>query len=212
MSGLLCLLRMRSSLRKGLWIGGQFLFAAILIWSWRSRIGTEAEVSEPKLYRDSLIASFSSISIEGPQRQLVFHYTIENLTQESFRIDSGSCSAVSFRFVDAPQTQSTPSPRGPNPALSLLEKNNPAYTKFTGLVRLPSSKPSLSLDQCPVELQPKQKRAVAIAIPYGYPIARGNQPTQDELRTYVRTFMPQVVGFGIYDLNRNYEIVFPQPW
>ena len=164
----------------------------------------------PPMDRSSIRARFDSLSIEGPQRQLVFHYTVENTTGNAFRIDPAACSLVSFRFLA--REQAGLSRPQPDPALHLLEKSGQAYAQFTGLQRLAAANPAMNLNPCPLELKPRQSHAVAIAIPYAYPAARGESPGQDELRNYVRAFMPQIDGFGIADLARHYEIDFPRAW
>lgn len=176
----------------------------------RQASGT-AGVGPPPMDRSSVRASFSSISVQGPHRQLVFHYTLENATDHTFRIDPITCSMVSFRFVQKNQGE-LPGPPRPNPALSLLENDRRAYAQFTGLERLPTANPAMSLDQCPLELQPKQRREVAIAIPYAYPAAAGQNPGEKDLQMYVRAFMPDINGFGIADMARKYEVNFPRPW
>jgi len=149
--------------------------------------------------------------MEGPQRQLVFHYTLQNTSGQTVRIDPTACSTVSFRF--AQRMQGAPKPSRPaNPALTLLEKDKSAYAKFTGLERIATSTSALALDQCPLELQSKERRAVAIAIPYAYPGAGLQNPSAEDLKTYVRAFMPQIDGFGASDLQRRYEIDFPRGW
>lgn len=211
-SALICVIRRPLTRNWRLWIAAQFVLAGVLIWAsplWHQRMGSE-EVGQPKMDQSSVTASFNSMSAEGPQRQLVFHYTLENATNHAFRIDPGACSMVSFRFVEERRVESRLRPR-PNPALNMLEKDRSAYAKFTGLERLPTKNPALSLDQCPLELQPKQRHEVAIAIPYAYPGA-GQNPREDDLKMYVRTFMPRIEGFGISDLERNYEINFPRGW
>ena|SRR5215472_5562606 len=85
------------------------------------------------------------------------------------------------------------------PDRTLVEKDNRTYTKFTGLERLPSTNPALSLDQCPLELEPRQRPEVAIAVPYACPLAAGQNPSVHKWKIYVRTFMPQIDGFGMSD-------------
>ena len=187
------------------WIAVQFLLAGFLFWV-SPRLYRQVEVD-----RSSVIASFNSISADGPQRQLVFHYMLENTTARPFHIDPGTCSTVSFRFAE--KTEGAPSPTSPpNPALHLLEKNKSAYAKFTGLERLPTNTGALALDQCPLELQANERRAVAIAIPYAYPRSEWRNASNDDLQLYVRASMPQVDGFGMSDAGRKYEIDFPRGW
>ena len=187
------------------WIAVQFLPAGFLFWV-SPRLYRQVEID-----RSSVIASFNSISADGPQRQLVFHYMLENRTAHDFHIDPGTCSTVSFRFAE--KTEGAPSPTSPpNPALHLLEKNKSAYAKFTGLERLPTNTAALALDQCPLELPARQRHVVAITIPYAYPGAGRENPSGDELKMYVRAFMPQVDGFGMSDAGRKYEIDFPRGW
>src|ERR1700756_4294680 len=212
-SALICVTRRPLTRSWRLCTAAQFLLAGILFLVSpvpHRRIRSEA-FGQPKMDRSSVIASFNSISLEGPQRQLVFHYTLENTTNLAFRIDPGACSMVSFRFAENSHSEPMPRPR-PNPALNLLEKDRRAYAKFTGLERLQTIKPSLTLDQCPLELQPSQRRKVVIAVPYAYPAATNQNPNEDDLKIYVRAFMPQIDGFGISDLARNYEIDFPRGW
>jgi len=196
-----------------LWIAAQFLLAGVLIWAspfLQRRRGSEI-VGKPKMDRRSVVASFSSISLEGPQRQLVFHYILENTTRVAFRIDQGACSRVSFRFAE--NSHSEPRLRSQsNPALNALEKDSRAYAKFTGLERLPATNPTLNIDHCPLELQPGERRKVVIDIPYAYPADTNQSPNGDDLKKYVRAFMPQIDGFGISDFVRNYEIDFPRGW
>ena len=61
-------------------------------------------------------------------------------------------------------------------------------------------------------MQPSQKREVVIAIPYAYRGDTNQNPNEDDLKMYVRAFMPQIDGSGISDLPRNYEIDFPRGW
>lgn len=204
---------MRPFARKRLWVSRVFIIGqtliVVMIWGGRLVPVSEAGFVQPKIDRSSLVARFSSISMEGPQRQLVFHYTLENVSGTALRVDSHACAAVSFRFLQKKPALTAPTP---NPALDRLEKDDAAYTEFTGLVRLPVSQHALSLDQCPLELQPKEGREVAIAIPYAFPATEGNHPTQNDLVKYVRTYLPQVDGFGLSGLERNYEIIFPRAW
>ena len=211
-SALICVTMRPLTRNRRFWIAAQFLLAGILFGAspvllrW---MGNET-VAKPQMDRSSVVASFSSISL-GPQRQLVFHYTLENTTNHAVRIDPSACSLLSFRFAENRDGQPIRSSQT-NPALTLLEKDRRAYAKFTGLERLPSAKPTLSIDQCPLELPPRQTRKVVIAIPYAYPEGTNQNPNEDDLKMYVRTFMPQIDGFGISDLARNYEIDFPRGW
>lgn len=211
-SALLCVTIRPLTRNWRLWIAVQFLLAGILFWALpvlQHRMGNET-VEQPKMDRSSLVASFSSISL-GPQRQLVFHYTLENTTNRAFRIDPSVCSMVSFRFAEKRHSEPMRSPQ-PNPALNQLEKDRRAYAKFTGLERLPTTNPGLSLDQCPLELPPRQGRQVVIAIPYAYAADTNQNPNGDDLKMYVRTFMPQIDGFGMFDVAGAYEIDFPRGW
>jgi|SRR5579864_1698222 len=189
---------------------GQLLLLSVLFWIWRGHAVSKTQVTGSKVDRTSVLATFSSISIEGPQRQLVFHYTLQNTTGHFFRVDSNACSMVSLRFVE--KTAEPGAAREPNPALNLIENQGASYSKLTGLKRIPTAIHSLSLDQCPLELQPKQRHEIAIAIPYAYPESTGPKPSQADLRAYVRAFMPRIDGFGISDWTRNYEIIFPREW
>src|SRR5579864_360132 len=193
-----------------LWTGGQLLVLLALFWIWRGQSVSKAEVTGSKVDRTSVLATFCSISIEGPQRQLVFHYTLQNTTGHLFRVESNACSMVSLRFVE--KTAEPGAAREPNPALNLLENQGASYSKLTGLKRIPTAIHSLSIDQCPLELGPKQRREIAIAIPYAYPERTGPKPSQADLRANVRAFMPRIDGFGISDWTRNYEIIFPREW
>ena len=204
-SALIGVVRQPLTINRRFWIAVQFLLAGILFW-FSPRLHRQVEID-----RSSVIASFNSISEDGPQRQLVFHYMLENTTGHDFHIDPGTCSTVSFRFAE--KTQGPPSPTSPpNPALHLLEKDRSAYAKFTGLERLQTAKGALALDQCPLQLRANERRAVAIAIPYAYPRAEWRNASKDDLKLYVRASMPQVDGFGMSDVARNYEIVFPRGW
>jgi hypothetical protein len=172
----------------------------------------------PKIDRSSIRATFNSISADGSQRQIIFHYSLENTSNRNFGVDRDACSTVSFRFAESRQVadgkHGEPAPPAqPNPALNLLESDTAGYTKATGLVRLPSSSGALALDQCPLELQPKQRREVAIAIPYAYPAEdSGPSPNGEELKAYVGAFMPQIEGFGMADANGRYQVEFPRAW
>jgi hypothetical protein len=192
------------------WTAGQLLILSVLFWIWRGQAVSKAEVTGSKVDRTSVLATFSSISIEGPQRQLVFHYTLQNTTGHLFRVESNACSMVSLRFVG--NIAEPGAAREPNPALNLLENQGASYSKFTGLERIPTATPALSLNPCPLELQPKPRREVSIAIPYAYPKSKGPKPGQADLRGYVRAFMPRIDGFGMSDWTRNYEIIFPREW
>jgi len=212
-SALICVIRRPLTRNWRFWIAAHFLLAGVLIWAspfLQRRMGSETS-GQPKMDRHSVVASFSSISLEGPQRQLVFHYVLENTTSVAFRIDQGACSIVSFRFAGNSHSEPRLRPQS-NPALNILEKDRPAYAKFTGLERLPATNPTLTIDQCPLELQPGQRRKVVIAIPYAYPADTNQSPNEDDLKMYVRAFMPQIDGFGISDLARNYQIDFPRGW
>lgn len=212
-SAVICIMRRPLTRNWRLWTAIQLLLAGMLFWLvpvLQSRIANQA-FSPPKTDRNSVIASFSSISVEGPQRRLVFHYALENTTNRGFRIDSIACSTVSFRFAENSDIEPMPK-RQPNPALNLLEKNSGAYAKFTGLERLPTTKPAPTIDQCPLELAPGQRRSVVIAVPYAYPNVRNQNVNDDDLKMYVRTFMPHLDGFGMSDLARHYEIDFPRGW
>jgi hypothetical protein len=171
-----------------------------------------------KTDRSSIRATFNSISADGSQRQITFHYSLENTSGRNFGIDRDACSTVSFRFTDTRQVadakQGGPArPAQPNPALNLLESDTAGYTKATGLVRLPTNSRALVLDQCPLELQPKQRKEVAIAIPYAYPAEdAGPSPSDEELKAYVGAFMPQIEGFGMADASGRYQVEFPRAW
>ncbi len=127
-SALICVMRRPLTRNWRLWIAAQFVMAAVLIWASpfrRPRMGSET-FGQPKMDRSSVTASFNSISAEGPQRQLVFHYTLENATNHAFHIGPGACSMVSFRFVEERRGESRLRPQ-PNPALHILEKDRSAY-------------------------------------------------------------------------------------
>lgn len=207
-SAMIAVLKQPLTINWRFWIAVQFLLAGVLFWV-SARLQQRAESGQPQIDRSSVTASFNSISMDGPQRQLIFHYMLENTTGHAFRINPLACSTVSFRFAEARQ-EPRPSPPA-NPALHFLEKDMQAYTKFTGLERIATASP-LALDQCPLELQANERRAVAIAIPYAYPGGAEQNPSGDDLKMYVRAFMPQVEGFGISDLERRYEIDFPRGW
>jgi hypothetical protein len=168
--------------------------------------------------RSSLRATFSSISAEGPQRQIVFHYALENTAKHSFGIDRETCSTVSFRYPEVKPVSdgkegAPPPPRPVNPALNLLENDSAGYSKATGLLRLPSTKGALDLDKCPLELQPGERKDVAIAIPYAYPSEdSGPSPNDEELKAYVGAFMSQIEGFGMSDARGRYQVEFPRAW
>jgi hypothetical protein len=191
-----------------LWTATMFLLAGISFFVVRQRTGADGFV-KLNLDRNSVAATFVSISAEGSQRQLVFHYTVENKTNNTFRIDVPSCSMVSFRFAEKTHDVAVPRAQS-NPALNLLEKDTKAYSQFAGLVRLPTTQPALTLDPCPLKWLPKQSRAVAIAIPYACPSGADQNP--NSLRLYVRAFMPQIEGFGVSNPAQNYEIQFPRAW
>src|SRR5262249_34028244 len=211
-SAMIAVLKQPLTINWRFWIAVQFLLAGILFWvSARLQQQRRAGSGKPQIDRSSVTASFNSISVDGPQRQLVFHYTLENTTRQPFLINQAACSIVSFRFAE--KTNGDPKPSRPaNPALNLLEKDKSAYAKFTGLEQIATSTSALALDQCPLELQSKERRAVAIAIPYVYSGAARQNPSAEDLKTYVRAFMPQIDGFGVSDLQRRYEIDFPRGW
>lgn len=202
-----------SHLRRGgiralrLWIAGQLTLVAILFWIARPK---PAEFANVKPDRTSVRATFKSISIEGPQRQLVFHYMLVNASDRAFLIDARACSTLSFRFIETGRARMVLTDQA-NPGLTLLENNSLAYSQPTGLQRLSTTSQALALDQCPLELHPQQSQKVAIAIPYAYPASQGAHPSADDLKNYVRAFMPRMDGFGLSDLNQNYEILFPRP-
>lgn len=190
-----------------LWIAPQLALAAVLSWISRPK---PAEFPNVKLDQTSIQATFKSISIEGSERQLVFHYVLANVSDRAFLIDTRACSTVSFRFLES--NRARPVLTGQvNPGLSLLENNGTAYSKLTGLQRLSTTSPALSLERCPMELQPKQSQEVSIAIPYAYPASESAHPSADDLKNYVRAFMPRMDGFGLSGLGQSYEIVFPRP-
>ena len=211
-SALIGVVRQPLTINRRFWIAVLFLGASIMFWiSPRVQQHFRDETGGSKMDRSSVIANFDSISVDGPQRQLVFHYMLENTTSQPFLVNQPACSIVSFRFRE--KTNGEPKPSRPaNPALDLLERDKSAYAKFTGLEQIGTSTSALALDQCPLELSAKERRAVAIAIPYTYPRAANKNPNAEDLKTYVRAFMPQIDGFGASDLERRYEIDFPRGW
>jgi hypothetical protein len=211
-SALIGVVRQPLTMNRRFWIVVQFLAAAVIFWiSPRVQQQFRDETSPYQMDRSSVIAKFASISVDGPQRQLVFHYVLENTTSQPFLINQSACSFVSFRFLEKKNAEPKPGPP-PNPALNLLEKDKSAYAKFAGLERIATSTSALALDECPLELQSKERRAVAIAIPYAYPGAARQNPSAEELKIYVGAFMPRIDGFGLSDLERRYEIDFPRGW
>lgn len=212
LSAVIMVVRQPLTIYRRFLVAVQLLVAASMFWiSARVHRQFRDESGPFKMDRSSVIANFDSISVDGPQRQLVFHYILENTTTQPFVVNQAACSIVSFRFAE--KTSDEPSHnRPPNPALDLLEKDKSAYAKFTGLKRIAASSSALALDQCPVELSAKERRAVAIAIPYAYPGAAGKNSSAEDVKTYVRAFMPQIDGFGVSDLQRRYEINFPRGW
>jgi hypothetical protein len=54
-----------------------------------------------------------------------------------------------------------PAPVAPRSSSWLPDCDRSAYAKFTGLERLPTKNPAMSLDRCPLELQPKRRQEVA---------------------------------------------------
>ena len=115
-SALIGVVRQPLTFNRRFWIAVQFLLAAILFWI-SPRVHRQIGFAPSEMDRSSVTASFDSISADGPQRQLVFHYMLENTTGHSFRIDPLACSTVSFRFT---RTQQEPKPGpAPNPALHL---------------------------------------------------------------------------------------------
>ena len=86
--------------RTRVWIVAEFLLAAVLFWTSEGLQKQARATTRPsKLDRSSVTASFNSISVEGAQQQLVFHYTLENATNHMFQIGQSACSMVSFRFA-----------------------------------------------------------------------------------------------------------------
>lgn len=213
------LIRSRLTRQQRVW-GSRALVGAIALPVLLSWVIRDRPIHyTPQIDRSSVRATFTSISAEGPQRQIVFHYALENTTGRPFATDRDACSTVSFRYPeikpvgDGKKGGPTPPPQ-PNPALNLLESDaSGGYTKATGLVRIPSKKHALGLDQCPLELQPRERKDVAIAIPYAYPAEdSGPSPSSEELKAYVGAFMPQIEGFGMADRDGHYQVEFPRAW
>lgn len=151
----------------------------------------------------SLQATFTGISTQGPQQQLVFHYRLQNRGQAPRRIQGIACSTVSFRFKQEAARY--------DPASALLEKDPASYAKYTGLHRLETS-PGMVLEPCPIDLAAKASKDVAIAVPYAYSSNSETPPSSDELKTYVRAAMPRIDGFGAADPQSRYLINFPAGW
>lgn len=151
----------------------------------------------------SLQATFTGISTQGPQQQLVFHYRLRNQTPSPRRIEGIACSTVSFRFKKEGARY--------DPASALLEKNPASYAKYTGLRRL-ETYPGMALDPCPIDLAAKESKDVLIVVPYAYPGDSETTPAADELKAYVRAAMPRIDGFGAADPQSRYLINFPAGW
>src|SRR5215471_9775590 len=108
-SAMIAVLKQPLTINWRFWIAVQFLLAGILFWvSARMQQQLRAESGQPQIDRRLVTASFNSISMEGPQRQLVFHYTLQNTSGQTVRIDPTACSTVSFRF--AQRIQGKPKP------------------------------------------------------------------------------------------------------
>ena len=169
-------------------------FAAVQVNKWSKR-GVLAVMDT-----SSVCATFLQVAAEGPQRQLVFRYRVQNTAHSDFVLDTAACSTVSFRFQSGAKY---------DPASALLEKDAVAYQRHTGLVRLAGQ--GMALRPCPLVLKPGQSQDVAIAIPYAYPSSFGS-PEETNLRTYVRATMRNVDGFGAADLRGSRGILFPKGW
>jgi len=148
----------------------------------------------------SVRATFLGLTPEGPQRQLVFRYEVRNTASSDFVVDRAACALVSFRFLPGAKY---------DPASALLEKDNAAHERYTGLVRLPHQ--GMELRPCPLILKAGQSQDVAIAIPYAYPASFGS-PEEANLRSYVRTTMRNVDGFGAAAAGGRRGILFPKGW
>ena len=169
-------------------------FAAVQVNKWSKR-GVLAVMDT-----SSVRATFLQVAAEGPQRQLVFRYRVQNTARSDFVLDTAACSTVSFRFQSGAKY---------DPASTLLEKDTAARQRYTGLVRLAGQ--GMALRPCPLVLKPGQSQDVAIAIPYAYPSSFGS-PEETNLRTYVRATMRNVDGFGAADSRGSRGILFPKGW
>lgn len=169
-------------------------FAAVEVHKWSGRSAL------PVMDTTSVRATFLEVAAEGPQRQLVFRYRVQNIASSEFVLDSAACSAVSFRFQPGAKY---------DPASALLEQDSAAHQRYTGLLRLAGQ--GMELRPCPLTLKPGQSEDVAIAIPYAYPGNFGS-PEEDNLRTYVRASMRNVDGFGAADPRGARAILFPKGW
>lgn len=169
-------------------------FAAVEVhrWSQRDALST--------MDTTSVQATFLEVAAEGPQRQLVFRYRVQNSAHFDFVLDGAACSTVSFRFQPGAKY---------DPASALLEQDTAAHQRYTGLVRL--TRRDIELRPCPLVLKPGQTEDVAIAIPYAYPGNFGS-PEEANLRTYVRATMHNVNGFGAADSRGRRGILFPTGW
>lgn len=169
-------------------------FAAVEVNKWSGHSALSA------MDTTSVHATFLEVAAEGPQRQLVFRYRVQNTAHSAFVLNSTACSMVSFRFQPGAKY---------DPASTLLEKDTAAHQRYTGLVRLTGQ--GLELRPCPLVLKPGQSENVAIAIPYAYPSSFGS-PKEANLRTYVDATMRNVDGFGAADSRGSRGIVFPKGW
>jgi hypothetical protein len=173
---------------------GLLTLAAVELHQWSSRSAL------PVMDTASVRATFLGLAAEGPQGQLVFRYEVHNTAAFDFVLDSAACPLLSFRFLPGAKY---------DPASALLESDNAAYHRYTGLVRLAHE--GMELRPCPLVLKAGQSQDVAIATPYAYPGTFGS-PQEANLRTYVRATMRNVDGFGVADARGRSGILFPRGW
>jgi len=143
--------------------------------------------SRPKPWNSQAIrATFEAIGVNGAEQKIVFRYTLHNNTNSDYRIESMNGIALMAKLEEP----------------ASLQGNADEVFKCSIPFFLPVREPVLF----EIESVPGFKGEIKTG--------RGTdqEPTKDELTTFVNKEMRNLNGFVLFDEARRYKIDFPRGW
>jgi hypothetical protein len=153
-------------------------------WGWYSSRPTPQKPWDNR----SLTAAFDDIRVEGEQNHLVFFYTVENHTDTDYKLDDASALEVH-----------TTAKLALSDSYSLFRKN-----------------PGIRL---PVFIPARKRALFLLDTTYPYPTAEDHNAALEQrkefreaVKKYVKSEMPNLDGFSLFDESSRYEIDFPPGW